>query len=49
MFSACISFSFFTFYKESNFFFIHFIATNFPVLSDNAVNTTEKVPLPFSY
>jgi hypothetical protein len=47
MFSAWISFSFFTFYSESNFFFMHFIATYFPLFSDSAVNTTEKVPLPF--
>ena len=47
--SAWISLSFLTFSKESNFFFMHLMATYFPVFSDNAVNTTEKVPLPFSY
>ena len=49
MLSAWISFNFFTFYRLSNFFFMHLIATDFPVFSDCAVNTTEKVPLPFSY
>lgn len=47
MFSAWIYFSFFTFYRLSNFFFMHLIATYFPVFSERAVNTTEKVPLPF--
>ena len=48
MLSACISFNFFTFSSESNFFFMHLIATYFPVLRERAVKTTEKVPLPFS-
>lgn len=46
--SAWISLSFLTFSRLSNFFFMHLIATYLPVLSDRAVNTTEKVPLPFS-
>ena len=49
MLSACISLSFLTLSSESNFFFMHLIATYFPVLFESAVNTTEKVPLPFSY
>ena len=49
MFKAWIYFSFLTFSKLSNFFFMHLMATYLPVFSDRAVKTTEKVPLPFSY
>lgn len=48
MLSAWISFSFLIFYTESNFFFMHLIATCLFVFSDSAINTTENVPLPFS-
>ena len=45
--SAWIYLSFLTLSSESNFFFMHLIATCLPVLRERAVNTTEKVPLPF--
>lgn len=48
MLRAWISFSFLIFSTESNFFFMHLIATCLPVFSESAMNTTENVPLPFS-
>ena len=48
MLRACISLSFLTLSRESNFFFMHLMATCFWDLRERAVKTTEKVPLPFS-
>ena len=48
IFKAWIYLSLVTFSRESNFFFMHLMATRSPVLVDTAMKTTEKVPLPFS-